>query len=128
MLDILKDVDCIVQDENETSVFLPKPFVFENMISQNSTKVYLPGQTYTPFIDGLPLAGLPLYMCVHTCEQFLNYPTIQFGIRCIPKNAKCQFGGRCCGAHLMLFGKNTGKSVDIKNQLICRLTKPQKTK
>lgn len=126
MLNILKDIDYIIPDENETPMFLPKPFVLENIVS----KVYLPGQTYyIPFMDGLPLDKIPMYMCVHTCKQFLNYPTIKWGIRCIPKDAECcQFGGRCRGAHLMLFGKKTGRSIDIKDVFVNGLTRTQKTR
>jgi len=118
--EILKDVSKIVPDENQTQVFLPKPFVFEGMMGGVSTKVYLPGQAYIPFIDGLPLESAPMYMCVHLCEQFSNYPVLGPGIRCIPKNAKCPFGGRCHGAHLMWHGKNTGKSIDMNNTYISR--------
>ena len=124
----MKDVDYIVQDENEALVFSPKPFVFEDMISPKFTKVYLPGQTYTPFTDGLPLINNPMYMCVHMCEQFLKYPTIKWGIRCIPSGAMCKFGGLCNGAHLMLYGKNTGKSTKMKYQIIGGLDKTQKTR
>ena len=44
------------------------------------------------------------------------------------KDAKCPFGGRCHGAHLMLRGKDTGKSIDMRSELIDGLTKPQKTR
>ena len=119
MSEILKDIDKIISDKNQTQVFLPKPFVFEVMIAP-ATKVYLPGQAYIPFIDGFPLESAPMYMCVHLCEQFFNYPVLGPGIRCIPKNAKCPLGGHCHGAHLMLYGKNTGKSVDMNTAYISR--------
>ena len=126
--DIEKDIDTILPDDDETRMLMPKPFVFEDMITPLSTKVYLPGQTYTPFADGLPITSIHLCMCVHVCKQFQAYPTTKWGIRVIPTNAKCPFGGRCHGAHLMWNGKPTGKSLDIPTQLTNGLTKPQKTK
>lgn len=123
-----KDFDRILADTDAEQMFIPKPFVFEGMMGGVSTKVYLPGQTYTPFSDTFPLSDIHLVMCVHLCKQFAGYPTTKWGIRCIPKDAKCPFGGRCHGAHLMWNGKPTGKSIDMNNQLLSGLTKPQKTK
>ncbi len=125
MINLWSDVSKIVPDTDDVQTFLPKPFAFEGMMGGISTKVYLPGQTYTAFIDGLPL-GFHLYMCVHLCPQFANYPTTKWGIRVIPTDAKCPFGGRCHGAHLMWNGKPIGKSINLPNQLINGLTKPEK--
>lgn len=124
---MLKDIDYIGIKLNDDQVFIPKPFVFEDMIA-DVTKVYLPGQTYNTFIDGLGIEVVNLCMCVHVCEQFFCYPTTGYGIRVIPKNAKCPFGGRCTGARLMHNGKSIDKSIDMKYQYITQLSKPQKTK
>ena len=122
------DVDKIIPDADDVQTFLPKPFVFEGMMSGASTKVYLPGQTYTAFMDGLPLGCFHLYACVHLCKQFQDYPTTKFGIRVIPKNAQCPFGGRCHGANLMCNGKPIYKSINMSSELIDGLTKPEKTR
>jgi len=128
MLKLLKNIDYVVQDRKETSVFLPKPFVFADMISPEYTKVYLPGQTYTPLVDGFPLTNHRMYVCVHMCKQFLNYPTTTWGIRCIPSRTKCPFGGFCYGDYLMLRGKNTGIRITMKNEMFAGLAEIQKTK
>lgn len=128
---MLKDIDDYSLQEDTCHIFMPKPFVFEDMIIPSSTKVYLPGcQLYIPFVKGLELEdACPIYMCVHMCEQFFNYPTTNWGIRVIPSDARCPFfGGRCTGARLIRRGKDTGKSINIKNQLISGLSNPQKTK
>ncbi len=122
----IDDFDDILSDDNR--VFTPKPFVFEGMMGGKLAKVYLPGQTYTPFVDGWPLKHIHLCMCVHLCEQFSNYPTTTWGIRCIPKDANCPFGGRCTGAHLMWNGKPTGKSINMDSRLVEGLVKPGKTR
>ena len=114
---IFKDIDKIQPDDNEDSALMPKPFVFQDTIA-TQTKVYLPGQIHTGFIDGLPMNNLPLYMCVHVCKQFANYPVLGCGIRCIPSNAKCPLGGLCHGARLMCNGKPIGKSVSLKYEYI----------
>ena len=127
--ELLKDVDKILPDENDAQIFLPKPFVFEDMINTNLTKVYLPGQTYDTFMDGLGIEQVKLCMCVHMCEQFFDYPTTKWGIRVIPSNAKCPlFGGRCTGARLVHNNKTIDKSINMKYSYIAGLSKPQKTK
>ena len=122
------DFDSIRADTDTEQTFLPKPFVFEGMMDSKSVKVYLPGQTYTPFSDGFALSNIHLVMCVHLCEQFGGYPTTKWGIRIIPKDAKCPFGGRCHGAHLMWNGKPIRKSIDMRSELISELTKPEKAR
>lgn len=124
----VNDFDTILADTDAGQTFIPKPFVFEGMMGGVLTKVYSPGQTYTPFAKGAPLTHIHLYMCVHSCAQFSNYSTTKWGIRCIPKDAKCPFGGRCHGAHLMWNGKPIHKSINMCSELIDGLTKPEKTR
>lgn len=109
--------------------FIPKPFVFENMITTGGwSKVYLPGRScITYHIDRLPTHTYAC-LCVHLCDKFFAYPTLKWGIRCIPTNAKCPFGGRCHGARIMVNGKPTNKSIDLNYDYIDELTKPQKTR
>ncbi len=110
-------------------MFIPKPFVFTSMINPGgTTKVYLPGQScIMRNIDGLPVNTHEI-VCVHSCEQFFSYPTIGYGIRCIPEDATCPFGGWCRGARIVVNGKMTKHSIDMNYQLVRNLNKPQKTK
>ena len=131
-----KDTDVITANNDKTQIFTPKPFVFEGMITPGSTKVYLPGQTYTGHYTRFGNDKLEtLYMCVHTCKRFSHYPTTTWGIRIIPEHARCPFGGRCNGARLLFYGypANKGpapisKSIDMKTQLVKGLDKSQKVK
>ena len=114
-------------------MFSPKPFVFEGMITPCSTKVYLPGQTYTAHYKAFPDESDTLYMCVHTCKRFSHYPTTTWGIRIIPEHARCPFGGRCDGARLMLLGYSSNKrpvnkNINMNSQFVNGLGKTQKTK
>lgn len=99
--------------------FIPKPFVFESMISA-TTKVYLPGQEISSFAaDGFS-ANLNAYFCVHLCNQFSSYPVLGPGIRSIPTDATCPFGGWCHGARIMMGGKPTNKSIDMNYAYISK--------
>ena len=112
----------------ENTSLIPKPFVFEDMIAPELTKVYLPGrEPIAVTIDGIP-AGKHMYPCVHLCEQFANYPVINWGIRCIPSNAQCKFGGKCVGSIVLDNGKSTKKTIDLNHATISGLQKPQKTR
>ena len=62
-------------------MLIPKPFVFENTINGSVTKVYLPGQETEIHNKKYTC------VCVHLCEKFATYPTLRFGVRCIPENA-----------------------------------------
>ena len=128
-----KDIDNITVDNGKTQIFTPKPFVFEGMMTPGSSKVYLPGQTYTAHYNGFPDKPDTLYACVHVCKRFGHYPTTTWGIRIIPEHARCPFGGRCDGARLMFLGcpankRPVNKSINMKTQLVGGLVKSQKTK
>ena len=98
---------------SENIELIPKPFCFEHMIVQNGdTKVYLPGQVPTVFDDKYTC------MCVHLCERFAQYPTVAWGIKCIPYRAQCKFGGLCRGARILANGQPTGKSFDLESAYI----------
>lgn len=116
---LIEDTERFIPYDMGPQVFIPKPFVFEGMISA-STKVYLPGQMYLPFCDGFVFPEHPACYCVHLCDQFLTYPVLGPGIRCIPTNTKCPFGGRCHGAHIMIDGKPINKSMDMNSAYISR--------
>ena len=108
----------------ESMTFIPKPFVFEDMVSVGLTKVYLPGQSlYAPYTDKTPLNDSHACVCVHLCDQFATYPIIGSGIRCIPKDATCKFGGRCHGSRILINGEPTNKSVDLNYQYVMGLGK-----
>ncbi len=88
-------------------MLIPKPFVFENTINGSVTKVYLPGQETEIHNKKYTC------VCVHLCEKFATYPTLRFGVRCIPENATCKFGGRCHGARILQNGKPINIGVDL---------------
>ena len=128
-----KDIDTITNNKDKNQIFTPKPFVFEGMMTPGSTKVYLPGQTYTAHYHGFPQDSDTLYMCVHVCKRFSHYPTTNWGIRIIPEHARCPFGGRCDGARLMFLGypankKPINKAINMNCQFVNGLVKSQKTK
>ena len=85
--------------------FLPKPFTFDKLIVKSGrTKVYIPETTCREYEHGIRTC-----LCVHVCKQFQDYPTIEWGIKCVPADAKCEFchDGKCDCSRLVKNGQIT---------------------
>lgn len=87
-------------------MFLPKPFTFSNFVVNDNG--------YTPVSKpkrdcSINCRGERECVCVHICKKFQDYPTLKFGIKCIPENAPCDFSkdGICHGNMLVRNGKIT---------------------
>lgn len=87
--------------------FSPKPFVLDDMCA-GFAKVYTPSRSVE--VDN---KDDRFCVCAHLCDLFLTYPVTDCGIRCIPKNARCKFGGKCHGSRILKNGKPTRKNVDL---------------
>ena len=95
----------------KTNVFTAKPFVLSDPASG---QVYCPKRTVTVSKSNKKSR---VCVCVHVCDQFLTYPVTKWGIRIIPENTKCKFGGTCLGNRLLRNGEPINRSVDLSYRL-----------
>ena len=86
--------------EQITNCFSRKPFTF--MEEEFLAKVYMPNTNIE--VDS---KGNRFCICVHLCDLFLTYPVTDCGVRCIPNNARCKFGGKCHGCRTLKNGQPT---------------------
>ena len=89
----------------------PKPFAFADGIADGVGYVYTPDRTV------VRLGGYRLCSCVYLCEQFKTYPTVGFGVKCIPENAICKFdksGHKCCGHRVFVNGEPSDLDIRVK--------------
>ena len=98
--------------EQVKDVFSFKPFVIGGTLAGYS-KVYMPD-------TGIKVDSKDnrLCVCVHLCDQFFTYPVTDWGIRCVPKNASCKFGGECNGCRILKNGQPTRKKGDLPSRYI----------
>ena len=84
--------------------FLPKPFTFSNYIVDDNGYTPVSNPKRTCHIN---CRGERECVCVHVCKNFQEYPTVKYGIKCIPENAPCDFSkdGICHGNMLVRNGK-----------------------
>ena len=126
MTNIDQNTDTVLPEETQENEYLnmvlvPKPFTFEGLISTTGlTKVYMPGQ-----VDDTKKYTC---VCVHMCDQFANYPVIEWGIRYIPSGTQCKFGGTCHGSRIFVNGTPTNQNFMLSYSLVKGLLKPTKTR